>query len=269
MTHSIAYLPQRGLPGIQPLDEALESAPLPLIVERRARSDRRGQREMREEWLPFTVEVVRDVESLQAAVRVRQQAYSRHLPTFSATLAAPEAADLEPGVALLLAPSKLDGTPLGSMRIQTNLLRPLPVEASVELPSALRDANLAEATRLGLAVGDAGSLVKSALFKAFYLYCQQHEIDLMVVAGRPPIDRQYLRLLFREVFPERGLIPLRHAANIAHRVMSLDLLQADRIWHEAQHPLCGFICHTAHPDIQVGVHAPRVRAMAAHLRQWA
>ena len=28
---------------------------LPLIVERRARSDRRGQREMREEWLPFTV----------------------------------------------------------------------------------------------------------------------------------------------------------------------------------------------------------------------
>jgi hypothetical protein len=149
VTDSIAYLPQRGLPGIQPLDEALESAPLPLIVERRARSDRRGQREMREEWLPFTVEVVRDVESLQAAVRVRQQAYSRHLPTFSATLAAPEAADLEPGVAVLLARSKLDGSALGSMRIQTNLLRPLPVEASVELPSALRDANLAEATRLG------------------------------------------------------------------------------------------------------------------------
>jgi hypothetical protein len=64
VTDSIAYLPQRGLPGIQPLDEALESAPLPLIVERRARSDRRGQREMREEWLPFTVEVVRDVDLL-------------------------------------------------------------------------------------------------------------------------------------------------------------------------------------------------------------
>jgi len=210
-----------------------------------------------EEWLPFTIEVVDSAEALQAAVRVRQAAYARHLPQFSASLVEPEPADLEPGVAVLLARSKLDGSPLGSMRIQTNALRPLPLEASVELPASLRDAHLAEATRLGVTQAGVGRLVKTALFKGFYLYCIAHEVEHMVVTARMPIDRQYERLLFKEVFPGRGAIPFRHVGNLPHRVLCFDMLQAERAWQEAGHPLLDFMCHTYHPDIHIPLTAPR------------
>lgn len=218
--------------------------PLSLVQTRRGAAN--------EEWLPFTIDVVRDEEALQAAVRVRQEAYSRHLPAFSATLSEPEPADSELGVAVLLARSKLDGSALGSMRIQTNQYDRLPLEASIELPSGLRGARLAEATRLGVTQATVGRLVKTALFKAFYLYCEAQDIDHMVVAGRSPIDRQYLRLLFTEVFPGRGPIPLRHASNLPHRILQLDLRNASRNWEEAGHPLWTYMVHTVHPDIRVG-----------------
>lgn len=211
-----------------------------------------------EELLPFTIEVVGSAEALRAAVQVRQAAYARHLPSFSAQLGVPEAADLEPGVVVLLARSKLDGSPLGSMRIQTNALRPLPLEGSIELPQWLGDAYLAEATRLGVTQASVGRLVKTAIFKAFYLYCIAHEIEYMVVTARVPIDRQYERLLFKEVFPGRGAIPFRHVGNLPHRVLWFDPLAAERNWAEAGHPLQDFMFHTYHPDIHIPVAAPRV-----------
>lgn len=220
-----------------------------------------------EEWLPFTIEVVNSDEAMLAAVQVRQAAYARHLPAFSATLGQPEAADMEPGVAVLLARSKLDGSPLGSMRIQTNALRALPMEGSVELPAFLRDAQLAEATRLGITQAGVGRLVKTALFKAFYLHCIGQDIDHMVVTARSPIDRQYERLLFKDVFPGRGPIPFRHVGNMPHRVFCFDMLRSESVWREASHPLLDFMCHTHHPDIHVPVPAPASRGRPLRARQ--
>lgn len=217
---------------------------LPLVQTRRGAAN--------EEWLPFTIDVVRDEEALRAAVRVRQEAYSRHLPAFSATLSEPEPADTAEGVAVLLARSKLDGSPLGSMRIQTNAFAPLPVEASVELPAAFQGMRLAEATRLGVAQADVGSLVKTALFKSFVLYCNAKAIDYIVVAARSPVDRQYTRMMFTELFPGRGPIPLRHAGNLPHRILHVHLQSAAQMWRDAGHPLWGFMVETAHPDIRVG-----------------
>ena len=47
-----------------------------------------------------------------------------------------ESCDRDPGTAILLAESKLDGAPLGTMRIQTNEYAPLAVEQSVRLPDS-------------------------------------------------------------------------------------------------------------------------------------
>lgn len=205
-----------------------------------------------EEWLPFTIEVVSTEEEMAAAIAVRQAAYARHLPEFSVHLGRPESADLELGVTVLLARSKVDGEALGSMRIQTNGFKALPLEASVELPSRLRNLHLAEATRLGVTQAEVGRLVKTALFKAFYLHCQAQEIDAMVVTARAPLDRQYQRLLFDEVFPDRGPIPMSHVGHIPHRILSLDVQGAQVRWEQCRHPLLNFMAHTAHPDIRVG-----------------
>jgi hypothetical protein len=202
-----------------------------------------------EEFLPFTVRVVHDDEDLNKAVSIRHSAYARHVPEFADTLRAPERADGENGVVVLLAESKLDGSPLGTMRIQTNQFRPLSLEQSVELPNWLKSRPLAEATRLGVTGGKGGRLVTTVLFKAFFLYCQQAGIEWMVVTGRAPVDRQYDRLLFNDVFPGMGYIPFRHVGNMPHRVMCFNVETAEARWAAAKHPLLAFMCQIHHPDI--------------------
>ncbi len=202
------------------------------------------------EWLPFTVNVVRTAQELKKAVEIRHSAYARHMPEFADTLRAPEKMDLEPGVVIFLAASKVDGSPLGTMRVQTNAFRPLALESSVTLPPHLQSASLAEATRLGITQDRLGRLVKTALFKSFYQYCLFSGIEWMVIAGRSPIDRQYERLMFRDIHPEGGYIPLKHASNIPHRVMSLEVANVEALWRTANHPLYSFFFQTHHPDLE-------------------
>lgn len=207
----------------------------------------------REENLPFTVSLVQNETSLLKAVQIRQSAYGRHVPELAKTFNEPEKYDYEPGTAVLLAESKMDGEALGTMRIQTNRYRPLGVEQSVTLPEWLRGRSLAEATRLGIARGRIGRLVKTAMFKAFYQYCEQSEIDWMVITGRKPLDRQYDALLFRDVFPEKGFVPMQHVGNIPHRVLALEVPEVQSTWRDADHPLYDFFFHTHHADIYVNV----------------
>lgn len=204
-----------------------------------------------EERLPFTVRIVRNQDDLEKAVHIRHAAYARHVPTFAETLRLPETTDSDPGVVVLLAESKLDGSPLGTMRIQTNRFKPLSIEQSVELPEWLKNRRLAEATRLGITEERTGRVVKTVLFKAFFLYCRQTGIESMIIAGRPPIDRQYERLLFKDVYPGMGYTPLRHAGNMPHRIMSFDVNAAEALWAEVRHPLFDFFIRTRHPDIDV------------------
>lgn len=207
---------------------------------------------MREQTLPFTIRVVRGEDELMKAVQIRQAAYGRHLPEFAQTLRLPEALDMKPGVVVLLAESKLDGAPLGTMRIQTNRFEPLALEQSLALPLALTARPLAEATRLGVTGEQVGRMVKTLLFKAYYEYCVRNDIEWLVIAGRSPIDRQYDRLLFSDVYPGMGAVPLRHAGNIPHRVMSFEVGSAERRWREASHPLYELVFQTTHADIDLG-----------------
>jgi hypothetical protein len=218
---------------------------------------------MKTERLPFTVRRVEDSESLSKAVQVRHAAYNRHVPEFARTLALPEQCDFEEDSVVLLAESRLDGSPLGTARIQTNLYRPLHLEDSVELPAWLRDRRLAEVTRLGVAEGRIGRLVKVALMKAFFEYWEQSGTEYAVVTGRAPIDRQYEQLLFSDVFEPGTMIPLRHVGNIPHRVMAFEIATAEARWSAAGHPLLEFFRRTHHPDIDIGqAPAPRLARLA-------
>lgn len=216
------------------------------------RSVARNEPAMPEELLPFTVRLVRDDEALSKAVEIRHSAYSRHLPDFAQTLKTAESADMEDGCVVLLAESKLDGSPLGTMRIQTNQFKPLCLETSVQLPDWLKTMRLAEATRLGVTNEKGGRLVTTVLFKAYYMYCLQTGIQWMVIAGRSPVDRMYERLLFSDVFPGLGYIPLAHAGNLPHRIMSFNIPTAQDRWTRTNHPLLGFMCNIHHPDISLG-----------------
>lgn len=203
------------------------------------------------ERLPFTVKAVRNESDLMKAVHIRQTAYGRHVPELAEFLRVPEPYDREDGSVVLLAESKLDGSPIGTMRIQTNRYRKLGLEDSVVLPEWLQNKNLAEATRLGVSGGRIGRLPKTMLFKAYFDYCVDEDIDWMVITARSPLDRQYEALLFKDVFPGGAFIPMHHVGNIPHRVMAFEVATAENRWAAAHHPLYDFIFRTYHPDIDV------------------
>ena len=208
------------------------------------------------ERLPFTIHRVETEDDLLKAVRIRHAAYARHVPEFARSLALPEAADYESDTIVLLAESKLDGSPIGSTRIRTNLFRPLGVEESIALPSWLQGRRMVEATRLGVDEGRTGRVVKMALIKACFMYCEDNAIDYSVATGRPPVDRQYEQLLFTDVFPEQVAVPLRHVGNIPHRVMAFEIASFEQRYRDARHPLFNFFFNTHHPDIDVGPSTP-------------
>ena len=209
------------------------------------------QDDMAEEPMPFTVRIVHSEQDLHKAVHVRHAAYARHVPAVAARLTAPEPYDREEGSVVILAESKLDGSPLGTMRIQTNRYKKLALEQSVDLPDWLQGRSLAEATRLGVSLGQTGRVVKTALFKAYFHYCLLADIEWMVIAARSPLDRQYQALLFKDVYPDGEFRPMRHAGNILHRVLAFEVGTAEPRWAEAKHPLFDYIFRTRHPDIDL------------------
>ena len=204
-----------------------------------------------EEALPFTVRLVSNEEELHKAVRIRHATYARLLPDLAAKLKFPESADTFPGVVNLLALSKTGGVPIGAMRIQSNASGPLLLEQSFALPKRLAEVRLIEASRFGLTDDASAALVEMALFKACYLYCRQISVQWMVVAAREPSAAQYEQLLFEDIFPDLGSIPLLHADSLPHRIMSLNVATVQERWAAVRHPHFGFHFRTRHPDIDV------------------
>uniref|UniRef100_UPI0035B406E4 hypothetical protein n=1 Tax=Hylemonella sp. TaxID=2066020 RepID=UPI0035B406E4 len=210
-----------------------------------------------EERLPFTVRLVKTEKELLKAVQIRQEAYARHMPDVAQNLGRPEAIDTEDGVGVLLAESKIDGSPLGSVRIQTNQFKPLALEKSVDLPDWMRGLSLAQVSRFGVVHGTVGRLVKMVLVKGCLQYSQEHEIDWDVIAARPPLDKMYRQLTYQDLFPEAGLIPLAHMGNVPHRIMGFEVATCEARLTAMGHPLLDFFCHTRHPDLDVvGAHMP-------------
>lgn len=208
-------------------------------------------RSLNEQLLPFSVQIVQSAEELKEAIQIRRSAYGRHLPELAQKLTHPETADFEPGSVVFLAKSKLDDSALGTARLQTNEFAPLPMEASVELPSRYTSTRLCEVSRLGVQVGSIGRAVKVALVKALFEYCEATGIEFAMLAARSPVDRQYAQLMFEDVFPEAGFIPMSHAANLPHRVMQFEIATGEARWAAANHPLLSYFRHTFHPDIRI------------------
>jgi len=212
--------------------------------------DKLNSRLDRVERLPFTIRIADDEESLLKAVEMRRAAYGRHLPEFAETMSI-ESSDRATDTAVLLAESRLDGRALGTMRIQTNVDRPLAVEQSVCLPEWLANVRLAEATRLGVAGGTIGRMAKVALCKALFAYCAHQEVDWMVITARSPLDREYEAMLFSDVFGKNEFLPMSHVGGMPHRVLAKPVAVAQQRWAQVKHPLYKFVFETDHPDIDV------------------
>lgn len=201
--------------------------------------------------LPFRIRIVRNEEQLSKAVHIRAQAYERHWPNLYLQLQSPEEQDRNPNSLIFLAELKEDGEPVGTMRVDTNLVTPLPVTDSINLPNSILNRTIAYVTRLGVKQGNQGSLVKLALFKSLHRYCIAKQLHWMLVGIRPPGDRDYVRLGFSDIYEKDRLIPITSSNGVPVRLMSFEVITAERRWHEARNPLYKFMFDDYHPDIEI------------------
>ena len=202
------------------------------------------------ERLPFTVQMA-SRQDLQRVARLRAATYGKHLPDLGVKLQEPEAADFERGCVVFVATSKLDGSTLGTVRVHTNMAKPLPLQASMRLPSRFRGTRMIESTRLSILGSSGSSVVRIALIKAVLQYCEMQQVDWMMVAGRQPVDRMYDGLLCTDVEEYKKFYPMAHAGGIPHRVMSFPTMRARALWADAKHPMYEFMFETEHPDIDL------------------
>lgn len=201
--------------------------------------------------LPFSVRIVRTDEQLERAVRIRSEAYTRHLPSLGELLGTAETVDRTSDAIVFLAEGKADGEPLGTIRIHTNVERPIPLEYSINLPERYHGRPLAGVSRLAIKAGPRGRLVKLALFKALHRYCLAKQVEWILIGARPPIDRGYIELGFEDVFDDKTLRPLSTAADVEHRILAFEVFTAERRWNNLSHPLYIFMGKRFHPDIEI------------------
>lgn len=201
--------------------------------------------------LPFVVRVVRTEAQLREVCALRAEAYGRRMPAFGQSLRQPEASDRGAGTAILMAQDKSTGQVVGTMRIHSNLHETLPIEGVFRFPKSMRGQLLVELCRFSIQPGYNNTAVRLALFKAMYLYCYAHQVQHIWVAARRPLDRIYKSLGFKPPGADELWVPLSYADDIAHSILSFDVLAAERLWFDMRHPLYEFMVRTYHPDIQV------------------
>jgi len=201
--------------------------------------------------LPFTVRLVRTKNQLERVVTLRSAVYAKRLPSLSRALENAENEDVFRDSIILLAEAKETSAPVGTLRIRSNLHGPTEFERELDLPERYTGHSIAQVSRLGVIGGYAGVQVKLALFKALYRYCLATQIEWIMATAIPPRDRDYLRLLFEDVYPDGTLIALPSSTGIPARLLAFNVRTAEQRWREADHPLYDFMCNQVHEDIRI------------------
>ena len=203
----------------------------------------------RVERLPFTVRVVTTPQDLAKAVEVRSSAYARHMPSLGQILRTPEAEDLKSDVLVLLAERKLDAQPLGTLRLQSNVIRPLRLEGEAPLLASFTGNRLVESTRLGVDLGGTSKMVTAALVKATYEICYTTAADFNITGGRRSMVQFFRALQYDEL--EGGPFPISFGNDIPHWIFVMPVREFEARLRAAQHWYYDFMSKTEHPDIEI------------------
>lgn len=206
---------------------------------------------MTRQTLGFHLSIAVNDADLHDACLLRSESYGHHMPGLLDTLRKPDVIDIDPATAIFVCRDKKNGEAVGTARIQTSRHGRLLIEQCAATPPHLQTQDRAEISRFSSKRGS-DPLVKLALWKASYLYCQASQARWMVIGARSEaLVRQYQRLGFSDIYEDRRMVPLGYAGGVPHRVLAFDVVTAERTWKAANNPLYAFIFETTHTDINL------------------
>lgn len=200
--------------------------------------------------LPFSVFVAQTSDELDELVRVRAAAYLRHNAPAASRLSRSEEQDRNNDAILLVARSKLTGSVVGSVRVQTRLRKPLSVESALTLPDEMLERSPVELMRGNVLNGVGGKMVSAALAKGSYQVCKALKFSHIIVTCREPVDLMYRAYQFDDLL-NGAMVDLPYSPGVKHKVLTLNVQEAEQRWKTNNPPLLNFMVGTNHPDIAI------------------
>jgi hypothetical protein len=197
----------------------------------------------------FSLRPVLTHEDLLRACQVRSLAYGHKVPEYRESMAQPDEIDRSPWTGVYLCEDKVSGDAIGTMRVQTTNRGDsrLEIEKYVSPPTRYAGLPRAEITRLASVPG-ADPFVRLALWKAGYVHCKENGVRLLMIAVRKPgLIKAYERMGAKDISAPQ---PIPYGGNLPHRIMAVDILEAEIFWRESRHPMLQFMAETVHPDIK-------------------
>ncbi|WP_288107634.1 hypothetical protein [Limnobacter sp.] len=205
-----------------------------------------------ESLLPFRIIEAKTEFDLERVARIRSVSYGRHLPALAETMKTPDANDYNPSYRSLLALSKLDGSCLGTVRIQiadAEHNENLQFEQSFSIPSALKQGKAAEIARLAIPQDKSSLSVRIMLIKAAYWYCRFSQVNHVFLCARRPLDRFYKGFDLRDLTPNGEFVNMAHIGDVPHRIFWFHTLDIEAHWKAISNPMYPLYFRTLHPDL--------------------
>jgi hypothetical protein len=160
--------------------------------------------------------------------------------------------DYAPNVTLLLAE---DGSheAVGTMRILDRRHGKIELDEFIEVDSLIPDSEkpCAEVTRFSFSKHLKSKLIKLLLRKAVFRYCQENQINTMLISMPPTAARDYQRLFLLEDTGPSGVYHHRLLGNVEHHTYKCDIPKTMEFLRSSRHPLYDFFCTDNHSNISM------------------
>jgi hypothetical protein len=206
---------------------------------------------LRTEALPFSVEVVTSPGLINCIAAQRSVEYRSHYGEFALSLKTPEPDDTHPDALLVAAISTEDSSILGSFRLERDSLAEEKIAIIEKHGQFTISGKSALVSRLFVSKTIGQVKVRNTLFKFLHRYCFSMQIQNILVAAKPPLDKIYQRLGFKPALESDQLIPNEWSGNHKTRIMYLDTVEVVVDWHRNRHDLYDFMATSFHPNIKI------------------
>jgi hypothetical protein len=194
-----------------------------------------------------TIRAARTDSDIRTAINVRWQGYKKYEMFKDPDL---EELDLSSNCTILLAEDS-SGVALGTIRILDRRYGPIELDRFINVDDLMpyNPRSVAEATRFSIPVTSRSRIVKHLLWKAYFNYCYENSIDLMLVSVKECAKKDYDFLQFVEL--KNGTYTHPSLGNLPHFCFYLETLKALTLYKERNHPMYHFFNEVKFNNIQI------------------